>query len=267
MKKKYIYFIMTLSIIVIIFGFFLLSGENSNKKPTKKVDKEEEIKQIISNDFYSDDTTISELEKITNSTMLTSDIVFGKDSTLREKPKDAIYKKFKLNKYESTIDKYATIVEKRFISKLEYSSTKVSSGNVDYKIKPWYFYNYSSDLTAFTVKILDYINYDVSKLVSNYDEYSAYEYRARAIALDVMNNHLINYDNTEGEIVNYEVRFTGDKPDKDSLYSLYQNLIGTSSKHSIMNGGDETKNQDTRVSGYLNEAIQKGLINKDNFFN
>ena len=44
-------------------------------------------------------------------------------------------------------------------------------------------------------------------------------------------------------------------------------MIGTSSKHSIMNGGDETKNQDTRVSGYLNEAIQKGLINKDNFFN
>jgi len=51
-----------------------------------------------------------------------------------------------------------------------------------------------------------------------------------------MNNHLMNYNNTEGEIVDYEVRFTEDKPDKDLLYSLYQNMIGTSSKHSIMNG-------------------------------
>jgi len=74
-----------------------------------------------------------------------------------------------------------------------------------------------------------------------------------------MNNHLMNYNNTEGEIVDYEVRFTEDKPDKDLLYSLYQNMIGTSSKHSIMNGGDEAKNKDNRVSGYLNEAIQKGI--------
>lgn len=36
-------------------------------------------------------------------------------------------------------------------------------------------------------------------------------------------------------------------------------MIGTSSKHSIMNGGDEAKNKDNRVSGYLNEAIQKGI--------
>ena len=245
-------FIVIIAFCFLICGVILYIRTNNNNK-IEKVDN------IITNKFFNKNTLNIDFVKSTGRAMLLYNVVYGDESSLRHKPDSEIYDNYKLDRYAPDIDKYSSIVEKNFSDKLVYTARANIYGNIDYKIKPWYFYSYSNDLNDFIEKILEYINFDVSNMSNN--EYNAYEYRARAIALKIMNDHLSNYDN-KNEIINYELKFDNNNPNKNSLYDLYLNLIGSTSKYL-----SNESNQNKRISVYLNEALNEGLIDKNNFLN
>ena len=257
MKQKNSLVVVLIFIVIIAFCFLIcgviLYIRTNNNNKIEKVDN------IITNKFFNKNTLNIDFVKSTGRAMLLYNVVYGDESSLRHKPDSEIYDSYKLDRYAPDIDKYSSIVEKNFSDKLVYTASANIYGNIDYKIKPWYFYSYSNDLNDFIEKILEYINFDVSNMSNN--EYNAYEYRARAIALKIMNDHLSNYDN-KNEIINYELKFDNNNPNKNSLYDLYLNLIGSTSKYL-----SNESNQNKRISVYLNEALNEGLIDKNNFLN
>ncbi len=257
MKKKALLIIILIVVGTIAIGLSLSFLPNNNQEKDNLSHKETVI-NTIEKEFYSSKNTVKDLEEITKKPMISQDVFMGKGSALRLKPDNKVMTRYDLSKYESVINKYAPIVEKRFLKNTKYTVKENESGNLEFKIKPWYFYNYSSDLSYLTDKILDEANFDMNKIYT--DEFFSSEYKARSIAIKIMNDHLDNYDNKD-ETVDFTFFYENGKPTDIEYFSLYLNLCGATTKNSAMKETSFTAEQETRVTKYLKEAEKKGLIN------
>jgi len=251
--------------IIIIFGILsLFLFPKSNNEVSK--DKLKETTEVIENIYYSDTITIKQLEKQMNSPLVIDQVFSGPDSSLRLSPDASFIKKNNLISYKKEQDKYADIVEKEFKTKTKYSGKNTEEGNIIYTIKPWYFYNYSTDLGIMTNKLLEKAGFDTTDLYEwqkkNNNEFTLNYFKAQVIAMRILNEHLTDYDNKDEEVY-FTMYFRNDIPLKDQYFTLYCNLSGETSKYSPIKVSNYEMQVSKKLDNYINLAINKKLINKD----
>lgn len=267
MKKRYL--IILFPIILIIIGIIIyfdnfISEKAINKKNNANIIiNKKNIDTIIKNDLFSENLTKSDIKKIYGYNISDIIIPFGKESYLENKPDEYIIKEYNLNVYEELIDKYKLNVRKRFLDSMKYEYKENSNGNLNFKMIPWYYFYYSTDLNALTDYILTYINYDKNKIESNNDEYLAYEYQAKAISVMIMDAYLENYDNTDNDIINFSMKFNKENVEKNEMYNLLISMEGLNSEKANLKYGTEERQQE-RVAKYLDESFSNGIVDKTN---
>jgi len=265
MKKKIILISIILIIIAIIM--ILLSIGLNKEKPenNRKVSKKNYVNNVINDEFYNKDETIKELETTIGSSMIKDEIFIGKDSAIRHKPSNDLIKQYKLNDYIVIQEKLATKVEKRIIDNVEYKAVTQSENYIDYEIKPWYFYNYSYDLSILTELIMNDAGFVVTEKNVFKEDYTINEFKARVKALIILDNSLTDYDNVDNEIIYFTFHFRNNKASDNQFLSLYYNLEGATSKKSPNRMNEKQQNEEKeKMIKYLKDAETNGLYNKKN---
>lgn len=271
MKKKrlisLVFIILGLVFIIlgVLLSFKYTEEENvSNPEPEVIVytKKEQEIKNIIDNVFLNKNSTSSDIDSITGES--NGYIVIGNDSYLKRKLDDSIMNENGLNVYRNKQLDYASKVEEKYLSNIKYNLKEDSMGNVEIDITSWYFSLYCSDVNLLKMKLMQEANVDMTLVETNYKEFSIYEYKARIVAMKIINDYLDNYNN-KNEIIKLLFEYENDIPANNQYYSLYNNLIANTSIY-MPNTDDRVNEQKNRVDDYYNNAIAKGIIKKDNLF-
>ncbi len=254
MKKKLIIIIPIVVILLAIILIFLLNSLKEKPNP----DKSKVVEDVIQNVFYNDSITISDLKKELQSAMPSEEVFLGKDSVIRKKPSDELIKRNNLKAYESIQNKYYKNVEKKFKENASYKIVASDDKKVSIDVIPWYYSQYASDLSKLTYKLLNYANYEVTEDNYGSKEYEVNEYKARVIAMRIMNRHLDEYDNNTKEVLKCEVEFTGDKPGEFDYYTVYLMLEGITAEKAPSK--DE---QAERINQYIEDAKQAGIFNEN----
>ena len=221
--------IIIISILLVIMILVLVTTMIPKMIP---FDKKTYVNNIVKNVFYNQNVSLEKLEQTLKQPMINEVIFIGKDSALRYKPNERTIKKYGLQKYEEAQDNYSKKVESIAKEKIDYRKISETKNSLQYTIKPWYIYKYSYDLNILKELIMKDAGFDFTKENMFTDEYTINEYKARVVALKILNNHLNDYDNVDNELIEFKLMFNGEEARDSELLSLYYNMEGVTSKTS-----------------------------------
>ena len=243
---------------IITLALFLINSDNKKYKSNREV-----VENVIKDVFLTENTSQKKIENYFGNQTVKVFVAMGEDSYLRYIPPTFTEKNADYMKYETTQKKYAEKVEEKILNNTSYVISEYEENdNLQFRITPWYFAQYSSDLSYLKNKLLELSNIDPELVNTNYDKYSFYEYKARVKAMEIMDRYLVNYDNKD-ESLDFTFYYENGEPAVNQYLSLYFNLIGITSKYNV-NSDEKIKEQVTRVDKYLDEAIDKKIVDKDN---
>ena len=95
------------------------------------------------------------------------------------------------------------------------------------------------------------------------EDYNINEFKARVIALKILDKHLNDYNNTTNETLELNMFFDGAHPREAELLSLYYNLEGVTSKTSPNRMTQEEKSIEVgKMQDYLDTAEDEGIYNR-----
>ncbi len=243
MKKK----IITVSIIIILTITFFLIIYNHNKQETKKV-KTKDIVVTVSNG-YINGMSKKTLEKKLNHKLSEKSIITGKDSYLNQKPSEKLIEKYNLSNYAKEQENYINSLEAKIKENYSFSfqgTSKEYQKNYIVKVKTYYYAAYLSDLSEIMKQLL--ANYDIN----SEEQENIYNYKAKVIAMRILNNHLNDYNN-ENETKEVVIDF--DNP-YNSLSQYLLDLAG----YNYTNVIKMDENRTTRVTVLINEYLQNRII-------
>ncbi len=262
-KIKNLNLLLPISIIIILLFLMIIALIASMISNMKPVSKKEYINQVVKEVFYDKDLSIEKLENTLNEPMINEVIFIGKDSALRYKPSEDIIKTHNLQKYVDLQEKYAAKVEKKAKQEIEYRIIKQEDNSIVYKIKPWYIYKYSYDLNILKELIMENAGFVTKEKNVFGEDYNINEFKARVIALKILDKHLNDYNNTTNETLELNMFFDGAHPREAELLSLYYNLEGVTSKTSPNRMTQEEKSIEVgKMQDYLDAAEEEGLFNR-----
>ena len=188
----------------------------------------------------------------------------GKDSALRYRPDQNIIKAYGLQKYIEEQDKYSEKVEDIAIKNISYKIIKVNKNSINYKIKPWYMYKYSYDLNILKELIMQDAKFKTTEKNVFKEDYEVNEYKARVVALKILDKHLEEYDNNN-EVLELKFIFNGKRAAENELLSLYYTMEGVTSKTSPNKmTKEERKKEIEKMKNYLKESYSNGDYNSKN---
>ena len=254
MKKRLVIIIPV--IIVSIFVIIFIIRTNHHEV---EADKEKLVENVINNIYYNDKVTKKELEKNTNAIIMSGDIFYGPDSIVRIKPSVEVIKKYHLEEYEKIQNGYYKPVEEKCKNGTEYTM-KEANGKVEMKVIPWNYSQYSTDLNIISTKLMEREGYSMEDVDLSSIEFTVNEYKARTIALKILNDHLDDYDNKTKEEVKVEIEFNGNTAKKNNYFTLYTVLSGFTLSNSAMSNLNYAEDNNERLEGYITEAINNHLI-------
>lgn len=232
-----------------------------NNKP---FNKEKYVDKIVTNVFLNKNISIEKLENTLQQPMINEVTFIGKDSALRYRPDQSIIKTYGLQKYIEEQDKYSEKVEDIAIKNISYQIVKVNKNSINYKIKPWYMYKYSYDLNILKELIMEDAKFKITEKNVFKEDYEVNEFKARVVALRILDNHLEDYDN-KNEVLELKFIFNGKRAAENELLSLYYTMEGVTSKTSPNKmTKEERKKEKEKMINYLKESQSNGDYNSKN---
>ncbi len=251
--------LLVLAIIIILIGstIFIINNKDENKLSKKDV-----VENIINDVFYNDSTTIKKLNGVMNAQIIPEEVFIGPDSYIRNKPSERIIKKYKLEKYEKTQDKYSVEVEDKLKSAAKYRITDYNDSIVSLEIEPWYYYNYSNDLTSLSIELMKLVNFDIENIDFSSEVFIVTEYKARIVSMRILNEYLDEYNNDNNEVREVDIEFDNDKPREFAYYTLYEVLEGATSDYSYEKDNEYSEKQSIRLKGYIEKAKKDNLLDE-----
>ena len=265
LSKKNLRILLPVIILISLLSIMIISLLTAIILDNKPFNKQKYVNKIIKEVFYDNNTSIEKLESTLQNPMINEVIFIGKDSALRYKPDNSVIKAYGLQKYVEEQEKYSLKVEKIAIENIEYKIDKINKGSINYKIKPWYIYNYSYDLSLLKELIMKDADFKITEKTVFKEEYTVNEYKARVIALRILDNHLEDYNNIDNEILDLKFIFNGKRAAENELLSLYYNLEGVTSKKSPNKMTEKEREKElVKMKKYLEEAELNEQYNKKN---
>ena len=256
MKKKHIIMLLILILIIITIIFIHLIPNN---KTTKKTYTKKEIVEKISEGF-GNGINKKELEKLLNQKITDKTIMLGKDSYLLKMPSDKLIKKYNLTEYVKENKKYYKNIEKRIKDNYSWKFDDITEENQNtyfVAIKTYQYGVYLSDLEEM-IGLLT-ANYSFS----NAEQQEINNYKAKVIAMKLLNNHLNDYINENaGKTVAIFFTDINNDETKTSLLQYIIDLLGyTDGTNERINNMEI--NRTTRMQEYINDAINNNELNKN----
>jgi hypothetical protein len=127
-------------------------------------------------------------------------IMTGPDSYLRKKPNDKIIEKYQLENYVKQNDELTDNFDQTIKNNFEYKvvKTKDSSKNItlNLKYKSFYYFAYMADLNSLETEILAKTGYGEYGKKQATEEKAVNDYKAKVVAMQILNKHMSNYFNT-----------------------------------------------------------------------
>ena len=251
MKRKAIVIIgIVVILIALIVGMIIYMNNHKLEKQAIK-----DIEQFT--DFVINGGTSEELSKVLGYKEIQPiNIISGKDSYLSFFPEENVISQNNLTKYVEANKKYIDNLEKEVKNNFEYDLEKKSSTKeeivieVDYK--RYCFSVYVTDLDILQSKILEKAG--VSDEVSRY--------KAKIVAMKILDNKLDVYKSKKHLTTTVVYKEDKDNEVKDSFNSYFLKLGGFSGVDT--NIEKLKKSSSERVNGYLEEAIENGIIDGTN---
>lgn len=257
MKPKFIITLIIILILLTIALIFFYSEQESEESEDSLTNKE--IIQRIS-DGYADGISKSELEELLNQELGEKTVITGEDSYLNEKPEQSIIETYNLEEYETLQTTYVANVEEQIKNNYTWEFI-VEAEDMDQEffieIQTYNFGIYLYDLDELINLLLENVTYEDS------EEQTVYEYKAKIIAMKLLDSHLTDYINEE-ETKTIYIDFTNLDNDetKNSLSQYLLDLAGYN-YHNISSINEMNENRTERLSEYINDAIADGTLNEE----
>lgn len=242
------------------FNKFFNKSEKKEELPTqfnivldKSVDKNgKEFANTLKDIVLSKDSNLDDIKKLIDQDIQPYFIIIGKDNYMKTKPK--VNTKEDLSKYDEIAKKYSDILEDTYLSKTKFEISEDSDHNVIVKITPWNFSFYRQDL-GYLIGKLSNFNQERINISSDEDNQKILvkQYKALVNGMKILNNHLDDYEN-DGEVIEHVIHYTDGKADKYDMYTLFK----------VMGGTMESEVRESIVDQYIEEAITKGSIDRNN---
>ena len=254
MNKKKIFIIIAVVALIAIITITILNITKP-KKADKKTEKEikEETKNTI-NTITSEDLTYEKFKQIIGTDVPNVHIAVGPNSYLRNKPSDKVIKKYNLSKYVNLQEKLVKRVEKRYLDSLEYNvkDTIDMGGQVcqEVEISSYYYALYLYDLIDLTNEIATNGPEDAATNEKAAAEY----YKGQVKALQVLDNHLDDYENTTKEKITTGVCYKNGIVDSDDMIGFVGALQGENYSNMNMDSEINQNRAKERLAKYLEEA-------------
>lgn len=249
-----------LKLIIIPLAILVLIVIIINLQPKYKLDnaeKERIKKEVINNaDTLSNEAmTIEKLKEIVGEDSINVLIAVGEDSYLRNKPTQKVLTKYNLRDLETRQDELVSKVEERYLNNLEYQvvGEEIDGNSICevIEIKTYYYALYLNDYINLTNKL----NPNSLEDVTENDESAVEYYKAQLKALEVLNNHLDDYENTTNEKETIRVCYKNGKvEDHNQMLSLNLALQGEMYENMNANNPDNVKASNDRLEKYTKEA-------------
>lgn len=255
-KRKIIIIIVILSILLLALAIFFKGKEN------QKLTKEE--KEVITKStnenidiIKSEDITYEKITSLIGKQVANVHINVGANSYLRNRPSKEIINQYKLNDYITLQEQLAKKVEKKYLDNLEYEivDTKKEDNQVcqTIKITTYYYALYLHDLINLTNSLTTYNAEDVSQNM----EAEVDLFKSQVKAMQVLDKHLNDYDNTLKETTNGTLCYVNQKlVGGDNLLSFIGALQGETYGNCNFSASINITAADNRLKQYLKEADQ-----------
>lgn len=247
MKKKIIIGLIVILLLVVV-AFF------PNKKTEEQLTKKETIKQI--SEGFGNGISKKELEKLMNQKIDYKTMMTGSDAYLLKTPNDDLIKKYNLDTYVKQNKTYFNKLETKIKENYSWEFEGEVQENQDAYFMLVKVYNYGiylSDLETLQNKLLE----------KESTKEEANEYKAKVIAMKLLNSHLDDYLNN-GEAKNIAITCANLNSD-ETKNSLMQYLIDLAG---YTNEKDETianmvQNRDSRMQNLIDEAIRNNILEEN----
>ena len=249
MKKKIIIGLIV-TLIVVVVAFF------PNKKTEEQLTKKETIEQISKG--FGNGISKKELEKLMNQKIEGKTMMTGKEAYLLKTPNDELIKKYNLDNYVKQNKTYFNKLETKIKENYSWEFEGEVQENQDAYFMLVKVYNYGiylSDLETLQNKLLENKSAKEEKEVN--------EYKAKVIAMKLLDSHLDDYLNN-GEAKNIAITCANLNSD-ETKNSLMQYLIDLAG---YTNEKDETianmvQNRDSRMQNLIDEAIRNNVLEEN----
>lgn len=261
MKKKIFTIVIVIGLLFIIGGIVLSFVEPQRTTPEKKLSVKEQAidasKKAV-NDILDSSMTPEKLKDKYNVSVGSEAILVGNHSILREK--SSLEKK--LTDYAKAQDYYASRVEKKMQDTFSYRLGDYlvadEGKNVIQKLyfKSYYLELYLMDMNALQDMLLSRVGFSAyDKEGDLTDDDLRLMYKAKVKAMEIMDNYLDNYINSEEEI-EYDMIYSvnGKELGKLDYYSLVCNVSGI--MYNVLTditveGSSNYILQQQRIQGYM----------------
>lgn len=261
MKKKIFTIVIIVGILFIIGGIVLSFVEPQRTTPEKKLSVKEQAidasKKAV-NDILDSSMTPEKLKDKYNVSVGSEAILVGNNSILKEK--SSLEKK--LTNYAKAQDYYASRVEKKMQDTFSYRLGDYlvadEGKNVIQKLyfKSYYLELYLMDMNALQDMLLSRVGFSAyDKEGDLTDDDLRLMYKAKVKAMEIMDNYLDNYINSEEEI-EYDMIYSvnGKELGKLDYYSLVCNVSGI--MYNVLTditveGSSNYILQQQRIQGYM----------------
>lgn len=255
MKKKTkiiisvaIFIVLIVAILIIIFW-----PRNQEKSYSKK-----ETIELISNGF-ANGISKKELEDLMNQKLSDKMIMTGEDAYLLQTPSDELIDKYNLDDYVKANKMYFNNLENKIKGNYSWKFTNDVKDNQDIYIMSVKTYSYG----VYLIDVEELVN----RLLENYpfenaEEQESNEYKARVVAMKLLNNYLDNYVTSNNPVqISISFKTKNSEETKNSLIQYLNDLLGyTNWDTNITN---MQLNRPERVQEYINTALTNGTLNQN----
>ena len=246
MKKKLIFAMVILVIIIAVIIIIFLPKDKEEKAYNKK-ETIEEISNGLVNGMSKKD-----LEKLLNQKISEQTIMTGKDAYLLKAPSNDLIEKYNLDKYVTVQKTYFEKLDSKIKNEYSWKFEGETKGNQAYYYITINVYNYGiylNDINEIQKQLLE--NYKAT----NNAEQEINEYKAKIIAMKLLDSHLDDYGNTQKTIA---ISFTNIDNDETKA-SLMQYLVDLAGYNSA---SDDINARPVKIKNFIEENINNGVLNK-----
>lgn len=247
--------------IVLIIFFVVLIVVLVAFYPTEKSEKQLTNKEIIEqiSDGYISGISRNELKQLMNQDIDEKTMMTGKDAYLLSTPKEEIVEQYKLENYIKRNEQYYKNLESQIKNNYEWKFNGSAENNqTEYvvSIKTYNYGIYLQDLEQLQNLLLNDNQTTGNEKIAN-------EYKAKVVAMQLLNTHLNEYvNNSEEKTILITFTNLNNDETKNSLMQYLVDLAGYN-YHTIENINIMVQNRNERLQKYIDDAINTGILNKN----
>ncbi len=277
-KKRIIIAVVVFIVLLCGIGliFFFTQDKKEGKKEKLNVTKEEMEEKIntINDNMLSRDADLDAVSKAVGYEVDGTWSFLGPDSLYEFKLPDSVKNGENYDDYEKLQDEFLKKLDELLNSNFQYEI--INHQTTEYsvidtvRVKTFYGILYSMDQNALMNRILIMGGYDPDKMITNNEWQIAY-YKAKIKSMQILDQHIDFYSNDD-EYITFDIIY--DMTD-DGLVCYncndYFEILKAYNSSKVDMSSEESMNQfyteqDTRIQGYLDQAIQSGMLDEKNPF-